>query len=141
MSLAIDIFYDELSELLELPIYIGEGEDELEKEVTENTHGIAVNFSISDEVEAEDLQHFVTKLKDLAKTTISNTNVIALSFYLWHEDGQFWYSFVNAKYARMPFADEFEAADCEEEVINDYLNSLKKNGVQGKMYIQTISKS
>lgn len=140
MSLAIDIFYDELSELLDMPIYIGEGEDELEKEVTDNTHGVAVNLSIAEDVEAEDLLHFISKLKESAQVAMTAANVTALSFYLWHEEGQLWYSMVNAKYARMPFADEFEQVDSEEDVVNDYLGSLKKVGVKGRMFVGTITK-
>lgn len=140
MSLAIDLFYDELSELLDLPIYLGAGEDELEKEVTDNTHGVTVNLSIANDVEAEDLLHFISKLKENALAAMDAASVPALSLYLWHEEGQIWYSIVNGKYARMPFADEFDAAESEEEVVNDYLAALKKEDVKGKMYVASLER-
>ena len=140
MSLAIDIFYDELSELLERPLFIPENLDEMEKEVTENTHGIAVNLGIINDVHADDLMHFADKLKEAAKTAMAATTVEALRFYLWHEEGQLWYSFVKAEHLRMPFSEEFEVAAEEEEVVESYLTSLRQENVTAKMFINIISK-
>jgi hypothetical protein len=141
MSLAIERFYDELSDLLDLPLFVAEGTGELEKEVTENSHGITVDLSVANEVAAEDLLHFFEKLRKNAKAALSTSNTESMSFYLWHEEGQLWYSFVNAEHPRMPFSEDFEMVETEAEVINSYLGALKKDAVQGKMYIGSVAKA
>lgn len=124
-------FIEELNEIIEDPIFIGNSIDDLFSETGENTWGVSMGQELANEFTIEELVLFFTQVQTNRKEQIVQTSDHPMIFYAWFDwqAASLKFSLISAFHEKLPFNSSYKTIANIEPIIAEFLQFPFHNGI------------
>ncbi|MDY2588380.1 hypothetical protein [Winogradskyella aquimaris] len=112
--------------------FLAENIEELDIEISRNTHWISLNEKLSKNIKSVDI---IDKLRLLRHDLIARLDKIksksSYNYYSWFDEQacQFRFSIINSKHKNLPFSGDINIINNELEIIKSFLESNYHDGI------------
>lgn len=116
-------FIEELNEIIEDPIFIGNSIDDLFSETGENTWGVSMGQELANEITMEELVLFFTQVQTNRKEQIAQISDHPMIFYAWFDwqAASLKFSLISAFHEKLPFNSPYKTIASIEPIIAEFL--------------------
>lgn len=116
-------FIEELNEIIEDPIFIGNSIEDLFSETGENTWGVSMGQELANEFTMEELVSFFTQVQTNRKEQIVQNSDHPMIFYAWFDwqAASLKFSLISAFHEKLPFGRPYKTIASIEPIIAEFL--------------------
>lgn len=116
-------FMEELKEIVEDPLFIGNSIEDLADEAAENTWSISMGQELANDFTMEELVSFFTQVQTNRKEQIVHTSDHPMIFYAWFDwqSASLRFSLMSAFQEKLPFGSKYKTVASIEPIIVEFL--------------------
>lgn len=116
-------FMEELKEIIEDPMFIGNSIEDLDKETAENTWSVSMGQELANAFTMEELVSFFTQVQTNRKEQIVQTSNHSMIFYVWFDwqAAQLKFSLISDFHEKLPFGGNYKTIERIEPIIAEFL--------------------
>jgi hypothetical protein len=125
-------FFQDLEEIVVDPLVIGDSEEDLDKEIANNTWSISISNELATELSVKDFMGFFEKVISNRREQIkSSNNQIGMLFYVWFDGqaGQIRFNLITDFDSNLPFGCKIKIIDNLEPIIEEFLRFPYNDGI------------
>lgn len=137
-------FMEELKEIIEDPLFIGNSIEELDDETAENTWSVSMGQELANEFTMEELVSFFTQVQTNRKKQIVGTSDHPMIFYAWFDwqSARLRFSLISAFHEKLPFGSNYKTIASMEPIIAEFLQFQFHDGfpvaeIDDEIYTET----
>lgn len=122
---------EELNDIIEDPIFIGNSIDDLFSETGENTWGVSMGQELANEFTMEELVLFFTQVQTNRKEQIVQKSDHSMIFYAWFDwqAASLEFSLISAFHEKLPFNSPYKTIASIEPIIAEFLRFPFHDGI------------
>ncbi|WP_088833101.1 hypothetical protein [Paenibacillus tyrfis] len=136
-----EFYFKNLEEIVSDIIVIGNSEQDLTEETTNNMWRISLDLKLAKTIEVDDYREFFLKvIQNRQEQVIRSSQNHGMIFYLWFDPlaCQLRFNLISALNERLPFQCNLEFVENMDEIIINFLNSPFHNGFPLQGYQENI---
>lgn len=116
-------FVEELNEIIEDPIFIGNSIEELFNETRENTWSVSMGQELANEFTIEEMVSFFTQVQTNRKEQIVQNSDHPMIFYAWFDwqAASLKFSLISEFHEKLPFGSPYKTIASIEPIIAEFL--------------------
>ncbi|KRE50589.1 hypothetical protein [Paenibacillus sp. Soil522] len=125
-------FLKELDEIVEDKMFIGNGIEDLEEEISQNTWSISMSQQLANEFTVIEMRNFFCKVISNRGEQIGKSNCKnGMIFYVWFDwlSGRLRFNLITDIHTKLPFKCKIERLENIDSVINEFLTYPYHDGI------------